>query len=155
MAQGQPTSESTPKPKIQVPWLWLAPAILVTTCLMCPCGFGSGWWFGSRGPSSSSIPLIGGGSPLGKYVCDTPGARFLFLSDKKLHGDWTGSTLDFSKDGSVDWSFGKGETVGGSWKQDGKEVTVSIEAGGAKHVAKGTLESNRLRFDGGSVWIKK
>ena len=79
----------------------------------------------------------------------------MFASDKKRHGDWKGTVLDFNKDGTVDWSFGKGETIAGTWKQYGKEVNVSIDFLGAKHVAKGIMESDKLTFDGGSVWVKK
>lgn len=148
MAQGQPTPDTTQKPKMHIPWLWLAPAILVTTCLMCPCGFGSGWWFGSRGPSSSSIPLIGGGSPLGKFVCETPGK---FIGGE---GVAAGCTLDFEKDGNVAFSEGQG-SIAGNWRQDGSKITTTFDVLGSKLQQKATLQGNTLTFDGGSVWKRK
>src|SRR5262249_215599 len=41
--------------KPQIPWLWLAAAVLATTLLVCPCGIGVGWLIGgSRGPPAST-----------------------------------------------------------------------------------------------------
>ena len=46
-----------PTPKTPVPWVWLIGAVLATTCLVCPCGIGTGWWFGSgRGPAMQIPP---------------------------------------------------------------------------------------------------
>jgi uncharacterized protein (TIGR03067 family) len=47
--------------KAMIPWIWLIAAVVATTCLVCPCGFGVAWWLSSgRGPSTGASS--GGGT---------------------------------------------------------------------------------------------
>lgn len=243
MAQGQPIPHTTQKPKVQIPWLWLAPAILVTTCLMCPCGFGSGWWFGKgRAPADAGDGGGGGGaaktpdekkyfgewlqadrpenqvkihrvegriiweesgrkhparfeknelkvqndagtevsvlyfeasdsisvagnefkrkatfvySAEGTFLCQNAGAKFLGEEDFVKTFGVKGTTLDFSKNGKVDWKIIPGQKpLPGTWKRNGNEINLTFDLEGKTFQDKGVLEGKRLKFDGGSEWIK-